>query len=119
MHGFRQFGRVRGDGELRCSSARAALDAQPGVKRNHAIVIRPQGIDVKLRQFGQIGQHLGKRNQHVGDGIELGGRTVAIPSQQLGHPCSRDEFARQHPVQRRQRDRAVGQHLDGDAALAE
>ena len=114
-----QLGRVRRDREMRRARRLAGAHAQPRIEREHAVGIGPERVDVELGEFRQIDEHLRDRDQHIGDRIERHRQPVAVAREQLRDARARDHLAREHAVHRRQRDRAVGEHLDRRAAVPE
>jgi hypothetical protein len=82
-------------------------------------VVGEERIDVEFGELGQIGKHLREGDQDVADRIEPRRGMVAEAGEQPGDPGARHQLAGEHAIERRQRDRAVGDDLDRRAAVAE
>ena len=58
-------------------------------------------------------------HQRQRDGVEIGGRPAAIALELVVDARARDQFLRQREIERRQRQRLVGDHFDRRAAAPE
>ena len=94
-------------------------DHDPRVERDQPLRVGEQRIDVELDDVGQVHGDLREAQQHVDDllrAARAGHGEAGKPLRDLGVG---DHVLRQHGIERRQADAAVGDDLGRRAALAE
>ncbi len=110
---------IRPDREAGSAAMRRRRHLDPGIQRQHAVLIREQRVDVELRHLVEIGGQLGDLDQGQRDLVQRRRRPIAIAVQQSAHPGPLDQLMGQVQIERRQGQRLVAHHLDRGAAVAE
>ena len=116
---------LRGVGAQREARVGAALGLGRGpgddarVERDHARGVGQQRVHVHLDDLRKIRRQPRQPHQRQRHGVDVGRRTVAIARHQLADAGLLDHVARQRAVERRQRQRLVGDHLHRHAPGAE
>ena len=90
-----------------------------GIDGNDAALLGKHGVEVELAQLRQVGGKLRELDEEERDGVDVGGRDVAISLQHAGDTRPRDQVARELEIERRQRQGLVVDDLDRGAAAAE
>ena len=111
--------RVGPDREPLGAAALGRRYLDPRVERQHPFGSREQRVDVEFDDLRQVDHQLGDLDQRQADGVEIGRRCIAVALEQLVDARAADHLARQAHIERRQRDGAVGDHLDRRAPLPE
>ena len=118
LHMLSQVRRIRPDGKVVRTGGGCGADADARIQCHRALGVEQQRVDVQLGDFRHIGQQLRHRHQHRMQSRLVSGGRVAKARQQPGHPGALHQGPRQIGVERRQRHRPVGHHLNRCAALA-
>ena len=104
----------------RWAAAAPARAARPhaGIDGDDAALVGEHGVEIDLAHLRQISGKLRELDQEQRDGVDVRGRHVAVSLQHAGDPGASDQVAGQREIERRQRQRLVGDDLDRGAAAA-
>ncbi len=97
----------------------SGVDLDAGVERDRAGGVRQKRVDVDRHDAGEIDNQLRQALERRRNRLAIGRLAVAIARQEATDAGALDQIAGKHAVERRQRDRGVVHHLDGDAAGTE
>ena len=90
-----------------------------GIDGDNAALVGQHGIEIELAQLGQIGGQLRQLDQQQRDRAHVGSRDIAVGLEHARHAGARNQPARKPKIERRQRQRLVGDDLDCGPAAAE
>ncbi len=110
------------DGQVRIRSVRrdrAIIHHHARVERDHSLLVGHHRIDVQFAQARQLASQFRDPDQCVDQTVQVDGGHAAEVPQHAGHPGAVDQIGGQDPVQRRQGERRIADHLDRGAPHAE